>query len=252
MKYFLLSINIFLAVFLISSNAFAIEKNHSYEEMNRSIHNFNDSIDQNILRPTSKAYGMLPDFIEAGISNVISNLNEPSNFINHLFQGEINSSFSTLGRLTINSTIGVLGIFDVADKVGIEKLSTDFGKTLDIWGFNEGQYFVIPFIGPRTSRHFFGTIVDATLNPVNYGLRDEESIISISPSILFVLSARSSNGETIDNLRSTSIDYYSSLRSIYLQNRGINTSEDIEKDINFFDEDFDDENIFFPEVKNND
>jgi ABC-type transporter lipoprotein component MlaA len=66
------------------------------------------------------------------------------------------------------------------------------------------------------------------------------------------LSARSSNGETIDNLRSTSIDYYSSLRSIYLQNRGINTSEDIEKDINFFDEDFDDENIFFPEVKNND
>jgi len=248
MKYFLLSINILLTVFLISSNAIAIEKNHRYEEMNRSIHSFNDSIDQNILRPTSKAYGLLPDFIKTGISNVISNLNEPSNFINHLFQGEINSSFSTIGRLTINSTIGLLGIFDVANKVGIEKLSTDFGKTLEIWGLNEGQYLVIPFIGPRTSRHFFGTIVDAVISPVNYGLKDEDSIISISPSILFVLSTRSSNGETIDNLRSTSIDYYSSLRSIYLQNREINISEDLENDINFFDEDFDDENIFLPNV----
>ena len=248
MKYFLLSINIFLTVFLISSNAIAIEKNHRYEEMNRSIHSFNDSIDQNILRPTSKAYGLLPDFIKTGISNVISNLNEPSNFINHLFQGEINSSFSTIGRLTINSTIGLLGIFDVANKVGIEKLSTDFGKTLEIWGLNEGQYLVIPFIGPRTSRHFFGTIVDAVISPVNYGLKDEDSIISISPSILFVLSTRSSNGETIDNLRSTSIDYYSSLRSINLQNREINISEDLENDINFFDEDFDDENIFLPNV----
>ena len=75
MKYFLLSINILLTVFLISSNAIAIEKNHRYEEMNRSIHSFNDSIDQNILRPTSKAYGLLPDFIKTGISNVISNLN---------------------------------------------------------------------------------------------------------------------------------------------------------------------------------
>ena len=248
MKYFLLSINILLTVFLISSNAIAIEKNHRYEEMNRSIHSFNDSIDQNILRPTSKAYGLLPDFIKTGISNVISNLNEPSNFINHLFQGEINSSFSTIGRLTINSTIGLLGIFDVANKVGIEKLSTDFGKTLDIWGLDEGQYLVIPFIGPRTSRHFFGTIVDAVISPVNYGLKDEDSIISISPSILFVLSTRSSNGETIDNLRSTSIDYYSSLRSIYLQNREINISEDLENDINFFDEDFDDENIFLLKV----
>jgi len=248
MKYFLLSINILLTVFLISSNAIAIEKNHRYEEMNRSIHSFNDSIDQNILRPTSKAYGLLPDFIKTGISNVISNLNEPSNFINHLFQGEINSSFSTIGRLTINSTIGLLGIFDVANKVGIEKLSTDFGKTLEIWGLNEGQYLVIPFIGPRTSRHFFGTIVDAVISPVNYGLKDEDSIISISPSILFVLSTRSSNGETIDNLRSTSIDYYSSLRSIYLQNREINISEDLENDINFFDEDFDDENIFLLKV----
>ena len=249
MKYIFLSINIFLVIFLISSNSLAIDKNHNYEETNRSIHNFNDSIDQNILRPTSKVYGLLPDFIEIGFSNIISNLSEPSNFINHLFQGEINSSFLSLGRLTINTTIGVVGIFDVANKMGIKKVTTDFGKTLNIWGFNEGQYLVIPFIGPRTTRHFVGTIADAVFNPVNYSLRDEDSIVRVSPSMLFLLSSRSSNDETIDNLRSTSIDYYSSLRSIYLQNRGINISEDLENDVDFFDEDFDDEDIFFPEVK---
>ena len=68
-------------------------------------------------------------------------------------------------------------------------------------GFSEGQYLVIPFIGPRSTRHFFGTIVDAGISPVNYGVRDEDSIISISPSIIFVLSARSANGEAIDDLR---------------------------------------------------
>ena len=249
MKYIFLSINIFFVIFLLSTNTLAVDKNHSYEETNRSIHNFNDSIDQNILRPTSRVYGLLPDFIETGVSNVISNLNETSNVLNYLFQWEINSSLSSLGRLAINSTIGIVGIFDVADKMGIEKLTTDFGKTLDIWGFDEGQYLVIPFIGPRTTRHFLGTITDAILNPVNHSLRDEGGIVSISPSVLFVLSSRSSNGETIDNLRSTSIDYYSSLRSIYLQNRGIKILEDFENDIDFFDEDFDDENIIFPEAK---
>ena len=133
--------------------------------------------------------------------------------------------------------------------MGIKKVTTDFGKTLNIWGFNEGQYLVIPFIGPRTTRHFVGTIADAVFNPVNYSLRDEDSIVRVSPSMLFLLSSRSSNDETIDNLRSTSIDYYSSLRSIYLQNRGINISGDLENDIDFFDEGFDDEDIFFPEVK---
>ena len=140
MKYIFLPINTLLVIIFINSYSFAMEKNDKYEEINRSFHSFNDSIDQNILKPSSEVYGLLPDFIEKGITNIISNLNEPSNFINHLFQGEINYSFSSLGRLAINSTIGIVGIFDFADRLGIKKSSTDFGQTLKSWGFGEGQY----------------------------------------------------------------------------------------------------------------
>lgn len=249
MKYIFLPINTLLVVIFINSYSFAMEKNDKYEEINRSFHSFNDSIDQNILKPSSEVYGLLPDFIEKGITNIISNLNEPSNFINHLFQGEINYSFSSLGRLAINSTIGIVGIFDFADRLGIKKSSTDFGQTLKSWGFSEGQYLVIPFIGPRSTRHFFGSIIDAGFNPVNYGVRDEDSIISISPSIIFILSSRSANSDAIDDLRNTSIDYYSSLKSIYLQSRGVYLSDDSEDDDEFFNDIFNDEEGIFPEAQ---
>ena len=105
------------------------------------------------------------------------------------------------------------------------------------WGFGEGQFLVVPFLGPRTSRHFFGTIVDIALNPVRYALKDEDTIVSFSPSIIYALSERSRNGDTIDNLRETSIDYYSTLRSIYLQSREINIIDNFEEDQDIFESD---------------
>ena len=98
----------------------------------------------------------------------------------------------------------------------------------------------MPFLGPRTSRHLFGTIVDVGLNPVRYALKDEDTIVSFSPSIIYALSERSRNGETIDNLRETSIDYYSTLKSIYLQSRGINIISDFEEDGTIFQDGFED------------
>lgn len=244
MKDIFLILKVFFVLSFISLNSLADEKNHNYEKTNRSIHAFNDVIDQSILRPTSKIYSILPDFIELGVLNVISNLNEPSNFMNHLLQGEIESGISSLGRLAINSTVGVLGVFEIADKAGLQKIPNDFGKTLTVWGIGEGQYIVLPFIGPRTARHFFGSIIDTALNPVNYRLRDEGGVVSSSPSVLYVLSMRSKNADSIDSLRNTSIDYYSSIRSIYLQSRNIKISHDINEDIDIFNEDFD-ENINF-------
>ena len=92
-------------------------------------------------------------------------------------------------------------------------------KLLRKWGAEEGNYLVIPFIGPRSSRHFASSIIDLAINPLNYFLKDEDNIIRISPTALYAVSARSGNMDTIDNLRETSIDYYSSLKSIYYQNR---------------------------------
>ena len=246
MKHIFIILKVFFIFFFISPSSLADEKNHDYEKINRSIHTFNDVIDQSILRPTSEVYSILPDFIELGVLNVISNFNEPSNFMNHILQGEIKSGISSLGRLAINSTIGILGIFEIADKAGLQKIPNDFGKTLAVWGLGEGQYLVLPFIGPRTARHFFGSIIDTALNPVNYRLRDEGGVISTSPSILYILSTRSRNAKIIDSLRSTSIDYYSSIKSIYLQGRGIKISLNIIEDIDIFNENFDEDINFYP------
>ena len=237
MKYFYKCISFLFLVLFINNSLVIAEINHDYEKTNRTIHNFNDAIDQNFLKPTSKVYGILPNFIETGISNTISNINEPSNFLNYLSQGNIPNGAYSLSRFLVNSTIGLIGLFDVASNIGLKKNNTDFGKTLKTWGVGEGQFLVVPFLGPRTSRHFFGTIVDIALNPVRYALKDEDTIVSFSPSIIYALSERSRNGDTIDNLRETSIDYYSTLRSIYLQSREINIIDNFEEDQDIFESD---------------
>jgi phospholipid-binding lipoprotein MlaA len=246
MKYFYKNISFLFLVLFMNNSLVIAEINHDYEKTNRTIHNFNDAIDQNFLKPTSKVYGVLPDFVEIGISNAISNINEPSNIFNYLSQGNIPSGVYSLSRFLVNSTIGLVGFFDVAGNIGLEKNATDFGKTLEKWGVEEGQFLVVPFLGPRTSRHLFGTIVDIGLNPIRYALKDEDTIVSFSPSIVYALSERSRNGDTIDNLRETSIDYYSTLRSIYLQSREINIVNNFEEDQDIFENDFEE----FYESKN--
>lgn len=190
-----------------------------YEKENRVIHNFNDKLDILILRPVSVGYSILPNPLEEGISNLLQNISEPINFTNFLFQGEIEKAFKSISRFLINSTIGLIGLVDVAEKINLEKNNTDFGFTLKSWGIEEGPYLVVPFFGPRSTRHLTGSIIDMVTNPLNYILKDEDSVIRISPSLLYAVSARSGNMETIDNLRETSIDYYASLKSIYFQNR---------------------------------
>ena len=190
-----------------------------YEKSNRRIHEFNDKIDIYFLRPISISYSYLPNPLEKGIVNVLQNSGEPINFTNYILQGEIGSAFSSMLRLIINSSFGLFGLFDVAEKINLYANNTDFDITLRKWGVKEGNYLVIPFIGPRSSRHFAGSIIDIAINPLNYLLKDENNAIRISPTILYAVSSRSGNMDTIDNLRETSIDYYSSLKSIYYQNR---------------------------------
>jgi phospholipid-binding lipoprotein MlaA len=191
-----------------------------------------------ILKPVSLSYSYLPNPLERGISNALRNIGEPINFTNYIFQGDIESSFNALARFVINSTIGLFGLFDVANKMGLKKNYTDFGYTLEIWGVPEGDFLVLPFFGPRTTRHLVGNVLDLATNPLNYYLQDEYILVRSSPTLLYALSSRSSNMETIDNLRETSIDYYSSLKSIYTQNRKsfiINTDDDINEMGDFFD-----------------
>ena len=202
-----------------------------YEKSNRSIHEFNDKVDFYLLRPVSVGYSLLPNPVEEGILNILQNSGEPINFTNFILQGEIQNALSSLMRFIVNSSFGLLGTIDLADKLNLKENNTDFDKTLKKWGANEGSYLVLPFVGPRSSRHFAGSIIDIALNPLNYFLRDEDNIIRTSPTILYAISSRSGNMETIDNLRETSIDYYSSLQSIYYQSRSSSLNESLDEQI---------------------
>ncbi len=202
-----------------------------YEKSNRSIHEFNDKVDFYLLRPVSVGYSLLPNPVEEGILNILQNSGEPINITNFILQGEIQNALSSLMRFIVNSSFGLLGTIDLADKLNLKENNTDFDKTLEKWGAKEGNYLVLPFIGPRSSRHFAGSIIDIALNPLNYFLKDEDSILRISPTILYAVSSRSGNMETIDNLRETSIDYYSSLQSIYYQSRSSGLNESLDEQV---------------------
>ena len=230
-KFFKINLIFFLIVIASPASYSNSDISDPYEKSNRNIHEFNDKIDVYLLRPVSVGYSLLPNPIEDGISNILQNSGEPINFTNYILQGEIKNALSSLMRFIINSSFGLLGAIDLADKLNLKKNDTDFDKTLEKWGASEGNYLVLPFIGPRSSRHFAGSIIDIALNPLNYFLRDEDSIIRISPTLLYAVSARSGNMETIDNLRETSIDYYSSLQSIYYQSRSSGLNESLDEQV---------------------
>ena len=230
-KIFKINLIFFLIVIASPASYSNSDMSDPYENSNRSIHEFNDKIDVYLLRPVSVGYSLLPNPIEVGISNILQNSGEPINFTNYILQGEIKNALSSLMRFIINSSFGLLGTIDLADQLNLKKNDTDFDKTLEKWGAGEGNYLVLPFIGPRSSRHLAGSIIDIALNPLNYFLKDEDDIIRISPTMLYAVSARSGNMETIDNLRETSIDYYSSLKSIYYQSRSSGLNESLDEQV---------------------
>lgn len=140
-----------------------------WESFNRKIYAFNDVADRYFLKPVAKGYQWItPQFLEDGIHRIFSNLGEVSNILNSLLQAKFKNSAVDTGRLLINSTVGLLGFFDVATKMGLEPHAEDFGQTLGYWGLNSGPYIVLPLLGPRNVRDGFGGVADTFTNPVGY------------------------------------------------------------------------------------
>jgi phospholipid-binding lipoprotein MlaA len=137
--------------------------------MNRSLWKFNDALDQALLRPIARGYrAIMPDLMEEGVSNFFDNLQVPGTALNQLLQGKPGSGLSDAARFAVNSTFGVLGVFDVATRSGLPQHEEDFGQTLAVWGFPQGPYFMIPIRGPSTVTHAGGMFVDALTNPIRY------------------------------------------------------------------------------------
>ena len=136
---------------------------------NRAVYTFNDKLDRYALKPVAKGYrAVTPDFVERGIGNFFSNLDDVTVAINALLQGKFAQAGQDTARLLLNSTLGLAGFVDVAGMMGMEKHHEDFGQTLGVWGVAEGPYFILPFLGPATVRSAGGRIVDWGTDPLSY------------------------------------------------------------------------------------
>ena len=188
-----------------------------FEPMNRAIYSFNDGVDKVVMKPLAQAYqAVFPAIVRTGISNVFSNINDIVVALNNLLQGKIGSAFSDISRVMINTTVGILGIMDVATDLGIEKNDEDFGQTLGYWGVGDGPYLVLPFLGPRTTRDTVGLIVDWETDPTSYidPNRDRNAVQGFR---LVTRRAELLNASKV--LEVASIDEYEFLRDAYLQRR---------------------------------
>ena len=132
-----------------------------WEPFNRKMYVFNDTLDRWVLKPTAKGYKfIMPDFAEQGVTNFITNVYDFNSFFNSILQGEFAGSMNAGGRFLINSTLGLLGLVDVATQMGIEPFRSDFGQTLAVWGVGSGPFVMMPVIGPRTVRSTVGYFAD--------------------------------------------------------------------------------------------
>jgi len=139
-----------------------------WQQLNRKTHRLNDILDEKLLVPVVNVYkDVAPDPVEKGVNNFFSNLSDVGNLLNHSLQLKPTQAGKDLGRLVINTTLGLGGLIDVASDLGIYQQPEDFGQTLGYWGVNPGPYLVLPFLGPSTLRDIGATLIDAGSSPIN-------------------------------------------------------------------------------------
>jgi phospholipid-binding lipoprotein MlaA len=186
-----------------------------WESYNREADGVNREFDKAIAKRVAKGYqNITPDPLDRGITNFFNNLADVPSSINNLLQLKPLRALSDLGRFGINSTIGILGLFDVASNIGLESYKEDLGQTLGYWGVGE-TYFVIPFLGPSTARDFVGRIGDAFLNPLTYTTQT----IYWTLTVLNLVDTRADLLATTDVLEEAAVDPYTFTREGYLQSR---------------------------------
>ena len=192
-----------------------------WEGMNRGTFVFNQFFDKYILSPLAKGYRfILPGEVRTGVRNFFSNLKEPWTTINSALQGDLKNTGNSLVRFCLNTTVGLLGIFDVASSIGFEKQKEDFGQTLAVYGLDSGPYLVLPFLGPSTVRDAVGKVAGIVGDPVTLALNREgkDDWLWIGTAVKGI-DFREQNLEKIDNLEATSVDFYATIRSLYLERR---------------------------------
>jgi len=197
-----------------------------FEGLNRATFSLNQGLDKVIFKPVAKGYRKLPSPIRSGTSNALENISSLITIPNNILQGEFRKAGVNTGRFVVNTTVGILGIFDVATKMDFPDYEReDYGQTFGAWGIGAGCYVVLPIIGPSTVRDAFGSFVnvlggDPYYNASVHGNNQYlDQDIYMATKIVSGVDFRAKNLESIDNLEKNSMDFYASVRSLYLQDR---------------------------------
>ena len=221
-KILILSVSV---IFLSVAKANAADE--CFENTSRAIFKFNMAFDNVILEPIAKGYNKLPKPIRDGTSNFTSNIATLLSIPNHVFQGNLKGAADASASFLINSTIGIIGIANPAEKLGLKAQKEDVGQTLGAYGIGNGCYFVLPILGPTTARDSIGMIADSFVDPFAHVTWRENELFGISGNQFDYLTVkgtatidfRADNEVNFDSLEQNSIDLYASFKSLYLQNR---------------------------------
>jgi phospholipid-binding lipoprotein MlaA len=220
-----------------------IEEYDPWEPLNSKIFDFNWKLDRWLLKPAAKGYNFIvPNIVQVGISNFFYNIRVTPRFMNNLFQGKFKGAGIEAGRFLINTTAGVGGFFDVAQRFHLTTPEEDTGQTLGFYGVTPGPYIMVPFLGPYTARDLVGYVGDIALNPVYWLMfpvieidaipsvvphanRTTSSLILLTARGTEIVNARSLNLEKFQGVEESTLDLYAAVRNAYLQTRAKATRE---------------------------
>lgn len=187
-----------------------VSKADPYESINRKMFKFNDRVDNYVAEPISNAYKWItPQFVQTGVFNFYNNLKNINVVVNDVLQAKFEQSAEDTGRFAINSTLGLVGLFDVARKIGLEQNDEDFDQTLAVWGIPRGPYIVLPILGPLTARGIPGAIFDTAANPSSY--------VGAPVQLLSLLNTRANAEGSLRFIDEAALDPYVFTRESFLQ-----------------------------------
>ena len=198
-----------------------------FEGTSRAIFKFNMALDDIVLEPLSKGYNKLPSPIRTGTGNFTSNIGTLLSIPNNVLQGNFKQLGHSVGSFAINTTVGILGFLNPAEKIGLKPNQEDVGQTLGSYGFGPGCYFVLPILGPTTMRDSVGLIADTFVDPFAHVTLRERKLLGASGNTLDYYAVkgtdavdfRAENDKNLESLEKNSLDLYSSFKSVYLQDR---------------------------------
>ena len=218
-------LSIFALVLILAPSANSTEE--CFEGTSRAIFKFNMALDDIVLEPLAKGYNKLPSPVKTGTGNFTSNISTLLSIPNNVLQGNFKQLGHSVGSFAINTTVGILGFFNPAEKIGLKPNKEDIGQTLGTYGIGSGCYFVLPILGPTTARDSLGMLADTFIDPFAHVTLRENEILSTSGNTLDYYSVkttsaidfRADNVTNFQSLEKNSLDLYSSFKSIYLQDR---------------------------------